>query len=507
MKIVKKKLKKLITVTTNDGTIQAKKNCILISNISKYEIMSNTEDGTWYLKTSDLLGYNYSNKRHFLLEYASQFNLSLTIVDVINNKPVIAYMPFKSNAIIVWGTSNIRMSRFDIPINNDKFATQMCCYDTSFLRKIATNYSPNYKMHFCLWVDKNINYNKILEFVKVDDVSNGSKKFTDTFGYVYSLKDFSPNLVSKIYKDMISKIEDNKKLEFLLKTKQSDLSFGVELETSSGQVPYDDLMYNSFFPLRDGSIGGYEYTSAPFRDSKGFTAIKNFTKVLNTNCTIDKFCSLHVHIGNHNLSSEQIVAFYMLSYQLQQELFDFTPPYKRSEKYFSEKNEVKDHCKPLKSLGLYTIYKNDSISTKYSKIKEFVLPPNMNINDPKWNQFSRYFHINLLPLFSNSGTIEFRLHEPTTSYHKILLWMGIITTMVKYAINNTNDIINGSKISLFDVVNTIEDEKFRDILINYIKERIIIFTSEFNQGQYNSSEYLRKDKTYSNKDLERYLNE
>jgi len=48
--------------------------------------------------------------------------------------------------------------------------------------------------------------------------------------------------------------------------RKSKYTFGIEVETSAGELNAEELISLGLFPLRDGSITGYEYTSVPFND-------------------------------------------------------------------------------------------------------------------------------------------------------------------------------------------------------------------------------------------------
>ena len=175
------------------------------------------------------------------------------------------------------------------------------------------------------------------------------------------------------------------------------------------------LLKNDFVFLRDGSLdGGLEYTSLPLKGADGIAKLRNFCASL-AECSINEFCSLHIHLGGVNLSKEEVVSLYKTVFQCQQELFDFVPSYKRSSKYFARKAEYKDHCKPLKSLGLY---QEENINQMYRSIYNFVTmngkfgnQDDIDEDDEefydeedegqvnKWNKLSRYHHLNLLNWF------------------------------------------------------------------------------------------------------------
>ena len=263
------------------------------------------------------------------------------------------------------------------------------------------------------------------------------------------------------------------------------LSFGYEEETMGGRLPENMLYKYGIVPLRDGSIGGHEYTSIPYRDEKGLQSFVNaFKEGYNKFCYVDQNCSLHYHIGNifENLSERefklQLIAIYMLYYYIQSELWEIIPPYKRSNDYFKDKKDFKDHCKPLKSLSLVynKIYRdgginNEELDKYFNILFRFVndgIPMNTNNNlvtrrhykygQPKWHIDSRYYSINMFnALFSNSRTIEFRAMSPTTNINKALPWLLICVGIIRFAQKYTKEIImHRTKFYLGDIV-----EEFR----------------------------------------------
>jgi hypothetical protein len=312
------------------------------------------------------------------------------------------------------------------------------------------------------------------------------------YGYPYSISEMSGSLKG-LYKSSV-KTEASPRHEKLASF--LPFSFGVELETQSGLVPLRTLFKNDFVFLRDGSIKGLEYTSLPLKGATGLAKLEDFCSKLNKVATIDELCSLHIHLGETNLNEEQIVALYKTIYQTQQELFDFVPNYKRAAKYFAKKQDYKDHCKPLKSLG---IYNTSDVHEMYAAIIDFVTNKGNDemLGAQKWNQFPRYHHLNLLNLFSKggSGTIEFRLHEPTTNYQKVLLWLFIITGLTQYAKKYSSKIVKDEiKIVLKDVIKDIYPSSISSFINEYIKDRTLNYTSTYIDDHVEDYSSLKEDK-------------
>lgn len=326
---------------------------------------------------------------------------------------------------------------------------------------------------------KDGHFNSLVESLN----SNSYSEYKNVYGYPYSISDMSQN-AKNLYK-IYPKVTTEKKDELLYKLIKP-YSYGIEVETSNGSVPISTLLSTDYVFLRDGSISGYEFTSLPFFDGSGISKTRKFLESASKNCSINQFCSLHIHLGNVPTDKKSIVALYKTIYQTQQELFDFVPNYKRELNYFTSKQQPKDHCRPLKSLGLYSL---NNVEEMYSSIFNFVTSNNNDemLHSSKWNQFPRYHHLNLLNLFNSTGTgtIEYRLHEPTLNFYKIISWLLIISALTKYSEKFKDDIINNKiKISLRDVIIEIYPEEVAMYLIKYIKERTIYFSNRYCSGNY-----------------------
>ena len=277
--------------------------------------------------------------------------------------------------------------------------------------------------------------------------NNPVKLFYPPFEEVYNAEESNVwKYMQKLYKEYEPEIsEHSKNLGDLV----GDLTFGFECETNTGNLPIHQLYRNGIIPLRDGSIGGHEYTSIPLQGPKGVQNIVNFFKEANKYCAVNQHCSVHFHIGNvftdKSLKERKLImiAIYMLYYYIQNEIWEIIPPYKRSNQYFRTKHAFKDHCQPLKSLGLTynRIYNSDgeinedeledSFTSLFRFLNDGVMPDSdhnimtrRHIKDgaSKWNINSRYYALNLYnAAFGNSDTVEFRAYSATTTPTR--LWL------------------------------------------------------------------------------------
>lgn len=339
-------------------------------------------------------------------------------------------------------------------------------------------------------------------------ISRKGKAKYNIQGLPYNIADNNEfgNNIKEAYSE--SSHESNKLDEDLFKI-IGDKSFGLEIETSLGHIPKHLLKHTGLVPLRDGSIRGLEYTTVPLEGLKGISTLRSIFQEVNKRCETDEQCSLHIHFGKFPCTKKSVTSLYTLCYRLQNELFEIVPPYKRDLRYFANKrgNEgrLKDHCKPLPGLALNTqnIFKegvdtNSEINNEFGKIFQFLAEgtkedKNFNFESrrhpregtAKWNWESRYYHVNLIPLlFSNSRTVEFRLHQSTIHYSVMMHWLLICSSILNYAEKYQDKILRSrEKITLMDVLSPIKEvnPKIFETLSNYIYYR----RTEFNNDRYN----------------------
>jgi len=269
-------------------------------------------------------------------------------------------------------------------------------------------------------------------------------------------------------------------------------TIGVEIETSAGHIPENELFRYGLVPLRDGSIAGHEFTSTVI-DRFPFFLLKNIFESTVKNCFSNSNCSLHFHLGNVPRTKEFIVAFWSLYYRLQDSLDGLMPPYKRELAFLANKRigggarGAKDHCKRIEPLYNTNIKKIDVEKTFNSIVNFFndgkIAKPDSSSKSPlkfihnkvgvnKWDYESRYYSINLLPyFFHKSGTIEFRLHSGTVNPQKAMAWLFICAALVKFAEQNMEIILEGEqKIRLYDILEVFNDEtKESQFLIEWLK--------------------------------------
>lgn len=269
-----------------------------------------------------------------------------------------------------------------------------------------------------------------------------------------------------------------------------DYIVGLEIETDGGHLPSNLYFKHGALPLYDGSINGSEVTTLPFKGPGTIDNLTNLFKHLSKYTSVTQNNSLHVNVGNLKDSPEFRVALYVLYYRLQQEINAFIPHYKKELDYLTKKKGgAKDHCKDLPSLDIAYRYSTDNevftrqIAASDKQILSFLhegKPVNstgthFREGQPKWDWHSRYYSLNLMPLYFGSKEtkrVEYRVHSGTVNPHKGIIWTLICTAITKFVEDNSDRILRGrDKILLEDVINESFEYKIAHLINEYIVSR------------------------------------
>ena len=272
---------------------------------------------------------------------------------------------------------------------------------------------------------------------------------------IYSIKDYE-------FRNSKPLLSINNKLSWI------NYTYGFELETSVGKVSEDTSNELGFATLYDGSINGVEYVSKVFNTDK-FHYLHKFLSISNVLTNIDRFCSLHIHIGNIPKSDRNLLSIYVLFQRLTDELNQLIAPYKKDINFLSEKLQKngRDHCKNLPKLI------NNDVSEIYKLLKLNGINDLENYisNTHKWNLQGRYYTVNFINYIckEESNTIEIRSLQSTYNFDYIITWLLINTAIVDYAINNQDKILNSK-----------EKIELNDCLEHYIQDAKILKTLKSN---------------------------
>lgn len=351
--------------------------------------------------------------------------------------------------------------------------------------------------------------------IKTPHIPNEEKTNT------YSLDD------DKAYRAVLESKYDNNNLKVssfyeIFCRKNIPYTFGCELETQNGFVPLRIREPLGFRHCRDGSLdGGQEYVSVPMSGGKGLAVLEEMCKELTKRCTLSNKCSLHIHFGNTRRDKLYIVSLWYLFTKIQEDFrhyfpFSRTNSIREDGKIYANllpsvlpvldnlMNKEEEEFKYLISEAFNSIYcylnrnhplgetfesefvketKTKYINNKPEKFYSYRVKqhkfttklPVHAVQGRKWDKKERYLAMNILNLFfSNSRTVEMRIHEATTNFSKVFAYLCICVSILKYAENFTK-VFSSKSISLEDIIKNHFDEKTSNVLINYMKMRKQLF--------------------------------
>lgn len=247
------------------------------------------------------------------------------------------------------------------------------------------------------------------------------------------------------------------------KTLGKKYTFGVELESCSGNMPYFLTSQFPFSSVHDGSLRhedddqvyGLEYVTDVLRGDYGLKTLKFLCIELSKRCLLNYKCSIHLHLGNFNFTKENIVYLYTMLSKVQNELFNWFPAERRSNQY----------CRKLPNLISIDIPFNDpnknyNFNRKYLNLFENIsrsdigVKANRNTDHPYGHKCRydhatmRYCWANFVPtIFNTRGnniytignniyTIEFRIHEGNYNYYAIKNWLLVCMSFLSAIDNN-----------------------------------------------------------------------
>lgn len=295
--------------------------------------------------------------------------------------------------------------------------------------------------------------------------------FTVSYGASDNLSSFKRSY--RYYNKPLKVRRDNTILEGLYKN--CPYSFGIEYETDGGKhiphtsipitagiIPFYLLKENGLIPTRDGSIRGLEYVTIPLQIKDMVFAVVNHTQILRHYCHINKYNSLHVHVGNIlPRTKENIIAYYKLAYMVEYDFYSLFPLTYKNTALFKHRG----YTNPLPSLDTGDImgknikdtflFSNKSVDTVFGAIYDYLSEGEVEFkgfsseNHPKdrsgvhkWQVSVRYHWFNLIPyIWGNRRTIEFRIHVPTFNENKILYYLLLLKSFLIFVDKNVNKIV------------------------------------------------------------------
>lgn len=280
-----------------------------------------------------------------------------------------------------------------------------------------------------------------------------------------------------------------------------DFTFGLEYETSAGNIPWLSCIDTNLVPLYDGSIDGHEYVTFPLTHVD-LPIIKQHLKLLERYTFYNKNCSLHIHFGNFPINNSYINRLCKFWCHFQWSIGMYVPSYS----YYTEryKSNGKAYNKPFPSIAsLSTFYKRFT-GNEYNDDQSFYLP---NLYDSteerKWKVCGRYFNMNIMHLISGDAhkTVEFRFLRPTTDYSEIKWYLLILSAFLKYVINSKDS--NYKKITVDKVIDFTFPKDIADKLksegrkLYHLHKVQLSYCDPGGVNQYRKEIYLTKIRKFS----------
>lgn len=294
------------------------------------------------------------------------------------------------------------------------------------------------------------------------------------------------------------KSKDINKPSTYISTYGKKYTFGLEIETSSGVLPYYfdkridyTAVHDGSLRAEDGNVYGGEYVTGVLKGDQGLQMSRLLCNELTKRCNLNVKCGVHVHLGDVSFNKENIILMYYLFQKLEQEILSIFPPSRRGNEYCRNLTPIKIEPKNMLTEHSYYVqnYYNDIIKLLSQKD---VCNKNINkkFDHPKGvkcgydHSAHRYCWVNFIPAVFNTRkngiyTIEFRPHAASTSYKKIKNWLLICMALVDVIENHKSDIYNNENITLNDVL-TLAYGKNSLGLINYVEKRRLKFSAEEN---------------------------
>jgi hypothetical protein len=253
-------------------------------------------------------------------------------------------------------------------------------------------------------------------------------------------------------------------------------TYGVELETSAGQLTDAACKAVNVVKVGDRSIGAYEYVTPPLHANEGLLSLQKACDKLSKHTMVDNRCGVHVHVGGWNVvgggksfmespsfSSGDIassIKFSIRAIQLgcsiENDLFNMLPPTRLpNNKYcYSIKGYAgisRDNYDAL--LGAFVFGEAEETMSQQHRLFNYSLKNGLaNARQTKW-QHARYKWLNLVNLFTpRPTTAEIRVFPGTLSYDKVEMFVLISLSFVKYVESYGSLLDAGERPSLVEML-------------------------------------------------------
>lgn len=214
----------------------------------------------------------------------------------------------------------------------------------------------------------------------------------------------------------------------------SDLkyTFGLEFETAVGCIPEYRCFIDGLIPLRDGSIGGNEYSTIVLKGTKGLNLLYQACNTLREYTMPNKECALHIHFGGYPVDPDAIFTLYSV-FRLFQDSFNAlgnrfmynTDRYKANGKNYCQKLPTFDNFNDMYEAFVGIPYFGNLYQSH----------PADTSHQHKWNITSRYYAFNFINMicFDSPKTVEIRCLRPSFNFSKIYTYILIFNALLIFA--------------------------------------------------------------------------
>lgn len=243
-------------------------------------------------------------------------------------------------------------------------------------------------------------------------------------------------------------------------------TFGVEIETSGGMVPTEQVSKLDIDQVGDRSIGSAEYVTGVLHGNDGMKRMENIMQSIQDYCLVDDRCSIHVHVGTMNregvtpltFDTDLAVKMIKLGAAIESSLFLSLPPSRRTTMRYC--HGISAYSDITKSnwedyLGCYIFGSrvDSQLNENRSAYTFGVNNPGMDATLSKYHTGGRYKWLNLVHAVTRSyvRTIEFRAFSGTTNIDKVRNYILLSLALVDYANKHTLTQIKKST-SIYDVI-------------------------------------------------------
>jgi hypothetical protein len=253
-------------------------------------------------------------------------------------------------------------------------------------------------------------------------------------------------------------------------------TYGVELETSAGQLTSTACKAANVIKVGDRSIGAYEYVTPPLHGNEGLLSLEKACSKLSKHTMVDNRCGVHVHVGGWKVTgggksfiespsfssgdTAASIKFSIRAIQLgcsiENDLFNMLPPTRLpNNKYcYSIKGYAsisRDNYDAL--LGAFVFGETEETMSQQHRLFNYSLKKGLaNARQTKW-QHARYKWLNLVNLFTpRPTTAEIRVFPGTLSYDKVEMFVLISLSFVKYVESYGSLLDAGERPSLVEML-------------------------------------------------------